>query len=243
MNGFTAQVEKLRSCIRGSVCLWSFLLILPMVRVSSQERPHAIAVYANIISGSQLFTAPLSRDLVEKNSAEPFGTMLNARVAYSYSITPTMRLQVSGELLSDEKVRRDNNGTDIIDGYRVYASELSALFALPFTGKTLVLFIGGGGGVYWGTRTFAIAGIQADPLDSSPSFNILTVIGVEYFFLDLLSITAEWRFRDPVVTAKNAFTRAHVESNGITYPLEQRPFPSKININGNTYSLGVSVHF
>jgi hypothetical protein len=242
MNGFTAPVEKLQRCLRGSAHLWSFLLLLPAVYASAQERPHAIAVYANIISASKLFTAPLSQDLVEKNNAEQFGTILNARVAYSYSFTPMMRLQLSGELVEDEDVLRDNNGTDIADGYRLYAAELAGLFVLPFTGKTFALFIGGGGGVYWGTRKYAIAGITADPLDSSPSFNILTVIGAEYFFSDLLSLAAEWRFRDPVVTAKNAFTRASVESYGITYPLEQRPFTSKINVNGNTYSLGVCFH-
>jgi len=147
------------------------------------------------------------------------------------------------EYLDSEEEREDYNGTILREGFGIGALELCVQYVLPFSGRRFLLFMGGGGGLYAGTRTHALADEVSKAEMSAISAGILAVFGMEYFLSPAVSAIAEIRYRDPQIQSRNAFGRPSVVSNGITYPLEQRPFDSRINVNGNVYSLGLSFHF
>lgn len=243
MSGAAVILEKLQGCSSIRLRLWSFSFLFPLMMAYAQERPHAVAVHGSITTSSQIFTMPFSQDPTERNASEDMGSMYTFRATYSYAISATIRLQTGFEMLAATKESPDKYQTTIVDGFRMYASEISAQFVLPFTGTTFHLLIGGGAGVYWGARRYEIGEAKSRSESGSASFNILTLIGAEYHLTDRVSFVAMWLFRDPVVTCSNAFEQPSVQSNGITYPLEQRPFQSKINVNGNAYSLGIAFHF
>ncbi len=67
--------------------------------------------------------------------------------------------------------------------------------------------------------------------------------GVDYFLTPLLALRAELKFRDPQVESTNKFPDRVVELEGRMIQFDQRPFRSKINIDGVTINLGIAFRF
>ncbi|MBI5646186.1 MAG: outer membrane beta-barrel protein [Ignavibacteriae bacterium] len=219
------------------------LLFLSLAATHGQDRPQSICAFVNGVASARLYTSPFSNDEIERNSAIDFGFVFSGRLAYSYQLSRSTRIQLSAEYLETQTATRDYNATTFTDGFNMYAIEGAVLFILPFTGERFQIFLGGGGGLYLGSRRYEVAGIASAATRSVPAFNILTVFGMEYFVFPSLSIQMEFRFRDPLITPSNVFEQPSVLSNGVHYPLDQRPFRSRVNVNGNVYSAGVSFHF
>jgi hypothetical protein len=137
----------------------------------------------------------------------------------------------------------DHYGTGLSDGYRAYMFELSGLFELPFSGRVIRAYIGGGGGLYAGERTVRIASAVAGTTDSWPVFGIHVLFGAEWQVLPWLSLRGDARFRDPQISVENRFSQSSISANGVVYPLPTEAFPGDININGNVYSVGVVYRF
>jgi opacity protein-like surface antigen len=217
--------------------------LLANAAAHAQEWKHSIGANVDIVSGSQIFISPFSRDPFLRGSTTQIGAFVNPRITYGYSFSPTAQIQGSFEYLRSEEKETDNYGTEYVDGFRLYAVEATGIFYLPVSGKRFLIFIGGGAGLYWGSRTFSIAGLSSNSSEPRASFGIVTVFGLEYVILERLSARAELRFRDPQIGAENSFDRTSVTSGGITYLLDPQPFASRINPNGNVYSAGLTFRF
>jgi hypothetical protein len=215
------------------------VLLLFATTVHAQDRPNAVALQWNVVASSRIFTSPLSRDPVLRNTTTDIGVSYGWNISYARDLTAASSLQLSLEYNPGAMESTDHYRTQFEDGYRLYAGEALGVFRLPVSGETFVLFIGGGGGLYWGTRTFSIAGIASRSVSTRTSFGIVTTFGMEYHVFPALSLKGELRFRDPQVTTENVFDQPSVVSNGVSYPLETTPFSSRINGNGNIYALGV----
>jgi outer membrane protein W len=75
------------------------------------------------------------------------------------------------------------------------------------------------------------------------SFGIHVAIGMDYFFYNNFSLKAQMRFRDPELEWKNEYSNNVVNYNDITYLLNSSTFFTKVNIDGITFSLGISYNF
>lgn len=225
---------RILSVLRGM----SFFMLIA-VSAHAQDEIHAVTLFGNLVTSAKIFLNPLSSDPFERNATNDVSSMLSGSLQYGFAMSSISRLQVSFEYLSGSETSYDNYDTEIVDGFRMYGVELSGIFLLPISGKRFLMYIGGGGGAYWGTREYAIAGHFARAPASNVSFGILTVFGLEYRVLPPFSVKLELRFRDPQIDTENAFGRPTIDVRGVTYHLPTRPFPSKVNVNGNVYSLGV----
>jgi hypothetical protein len=129
------------------------------------------------------------------------------------------------------------------DGYRMFPIELSGYFIIPVSTEKFKLYIGGGGGVYWGERirNFSIA--SSEPVNRPLNFGIHVLSGLEYFVREQFSIRGEMKFRDPQFDTESQYTTDRITVNGLTYALSTQPFKSKVNLDGIVFQLQVAFHF
>jgi hypothetical protein len=235
------RIRKLETLPFRGMCVF-LLASLPLL---AQETPrpdetrHAFTAFCNVITSAQIFTDPKAVDPIDRNATSDIGAMLSASVQYGVAVSSIVRLQASFEYVSGSEKSYDNYDTEWSDGFRMYGVELSGIFLLPVSGKRFLLYLGGGCGGYWGSREYSVDGLAAGAPASSLAFGILTVFGLEYRFLPPLSLKAELRFRDPQIETGNAFDRSTLDVRGVTYHLPTQSFPSKVNLNGEVYSIGL----
>jgi hypothetical protein len=223
------------------LCLGVFLFY-PQLSVS-QPAPHSVTVYGTVIAGSRIYLFPQSSDATLRNSTLDFSSSSTVSLAYRFQLSSSTLLQCRGEYFSVTDDRLDAVGTLTRHGFDSFALETSLLFQLPFGGEIVRMCIGGGGGVYAAFRDYAVASVEAESQRLIPALDIHILLSVEWFFYRNLSLQGEVLFRDPQISAENAFAQDRVVSNGIEYPLQKSPFRSTVNLNGNVYLLGLSLYF
>ena len=126
------------------------------------------------------------------------------------------------------------------DGYRAIPVELTGYFMIPFSTKKVGIFIGGGAGLYFGKRTYRLAGVEAPVVESSPGFGIHVLAGLSYSFTPWISLVGEMKFRDLQFTSSNAFSVPQITYNGAVITVGQEPFASRVNTDGIVFQLGVA---
>jgi hypothetical protein len=191
---------------------------------------------------------PLSaiiRRLSAKSDARFFSELRYSLAGVSLSALLYTLLQCRGEYLS---VPADLS----IDAVGTPTSKVSipsrwrpaCCFSFLSVAELVRMCIGGGGGSVFSIKEVRrLAGIEAESQRIIPALDIHMLLSVEWFFYRNLSLQGEVLFRDPQISAENAFAQDHVRSNGIEYPLQKSPFRSTVNLNGNVYLLGLSLVF
>ncbi len=223
------------------LCLGVFVFIPSPL--SAQHLPHSLILFGTVVADSRIYVAPLSPDFSERNQTFSFGSSATASAAYRYQLSSTTLLQFRGEYLHLLELSHDALGTPGEQGFDAYSIETSVMFQLPVGGRSFRMCIGGGGGVYAAVRKYSIAGIEAEPQRIIPAVDIHVLLSAEYFFLNNFSLRGDVLFRDPQISAENAFPVESVTANGFTYPLKKEPFRSTVNLNGNVYLLGICWYF
>ena len=232
---------------RITLTRWLFrgLLVIsvPLTVVAQNVESNAFSVSCSYVAESQIFTSPASPDPAQRTLTTEIDASSSYSFQYRRELLHSLFLETSLEYTSGEASWHDQFGTELSDGYDAYIVELSGLFALPFSGRIMRVYVGGGGGLYFGTRSLSLASAKAESIGGSPSFGIHVLFGMEWWVLSDLSLRGDIRFRDPQISVENQFNQSSVESNGVEYPLPVRPFPGDININGNVYSIGLMYYF
>ncbi|MDH7514357.1 MAG: hypothetical protein QHI48_00575 [Bacteroidota bacterium] len=233
----------MRRAIRYVHSLILLFAVLFPIRLDAQEPPFSIKPFISIVSSAKIYTSPFSLDIEERNTTIDLDAFATYGAALSWAFSGESRLEISAEYLETAMSRYDNNKTEIRDGFRAAALEICPQFILPFSSRRFRLCIGGGAGIYIAVRRSSIAGIQAKADRSHPSMGILVSFGAEYVLSRHLAVNGEVRYRDPQIDTRNAFPQSNVLSNGILYPLEQRPFDARVNIDGTVYRLAIAYRF
>ncbi|MCZ7557434.1 MAG: hypothetical protein M5R41_13625 [Bacteroidia bacterium] len=217
-------------------------LFFPRVSLS-QPTSRSISLYGTVIEGSRIYLYPQSSDATIRNSTFDFSAASSVSLAYRLQLSSSTLLQCRGEYFSVSDHQTDAVGTPTRHGFDSFALETSLLFQLPFGGEIIRMCIGGGGGVYAAVREYSIATVQAESQRLIPTLDIHILLSLEWFLYRNLSLQGEVLFRDPQISVENAFPQDRVLNNGIEYPLQQVPFRSAVNLNGNVYLLGLCLYF
>ena len=125
------------------------------------------------------------------------------------------------------------------EGYRMIPIELGGHVFVPVGSQSWKLSMGGGVGAYHTERVYSIAGVSAQPVGNRFGFGIHVSISTEYLILPRVFVTAGLKFRDPEVDVRNKFDAVSVTYNNSTVALPQGEFPSRINMDGMTLSVGI----
>ncbi len=241
-------------------CIAVMAMICPTT-ARSQERLTSIALTGNLTTSSKLFYDPDSPDEVARAAFFPFSGVWGGGIDLRRAI-PALRLTFG---LSIEYIAAANQftvpvnseplplpsppGTTVTvdapvqDGYYVFPVELSAYFTVPISTERFQLYIGGGGGGYFGDRRYKFGTEQSVTTDRSAGYGIQVTTGSEYFPVPEFSVRMEVKFRDVQFRSTHHFLAATTIVDGTTVPLPAAPFPSRVNIDGMNLALHFAYNF
>ncbi|HRE42175.1 MAG TPA: hypothetical protein PLG90_12675 [Ignavibacteria bacterium] len=235
------------------IFILSFFLTIPVYSQEYSpdfsEYDFAITPSFSFISSASIQLNPYSDNPIEKNSFVElsggfgFGLALKKKI-FSKDIS----LVVSSEYsrISDGNVSQFLfNGDDAIkvkltETVWMVPVELGINFNLPKMANNLNIYLGGGGGVYFGNRIRTINNISTETFKQDVGFNLYILSGFEYFVGKKLSAGFEMKFRDAGFSVDSKFPFGSINVNGISYALP-RNYYSKVFMDG--LKVGINLNY
>jgi hypothetical protein len=210
------------------------------------EHPFSISVKGNFTTGSQLFPNPDSPDDIQRAEYFPIEDFFGYGVEVKYQI-PETNLAIG---LSADYIRTTTSQSivqslviPVKDGYTVIPVEVTGYFIIPVSGPTFGVYMGGGGGAYFGHRIYEIAGVEAPTTDQGHGFGIHVLGGLSYRFTEWFSLCGEMKFRDLQFKTTNQFPVKQTSYRGFVVSLPQDPFAARVHTDGVIFQLGASLSF
>lgn len=237
--------------MRSKILILLFILLFKSGYSQSFIKNLKIIVTGNYVTSATIQLNPFTTDIVEKNSS------VDLKGGYGYGFIIKQKLFGSGlDIgLGSEYIRIEDNelvetleqDTSIIRGrvsetVEMVPIELAIYFSLPEVVKNLNIFLGGGGGIYFGDRTRHFAGMTTTTEYKRAMPGILVLVGAEYRLLKNLSVYFETRFRQAGYRVRSTFPRNYIIYQGTPYYFNP-VLDSKIFIDGLKLSLGVGINF
>lgn len=214
---------------------------------SAQGRHFTISLKGNLTTGTQLFPRPNSTNSAERASFFPIENIPGIGIEVRYRIPETnLALGLSADYIRgsiSQTLAGFSRPIPVEDGYRVIPVELTGYFIIPFSGETFGVYMGGGGGAYFGRRILKIAGLESVPLDQGVGYGIHVLGGVSYRLVEWLTLEGEMKFRDVQFDATNAFLASSTIYQGTVVNISRDPRPSRVHTDGIIFQLGVAVAF
>jgi hypothetical protein len=211
----------------------------------TDERPLTLLLSGTLTIGGELFpnygsSNPLSRsESIELSSSFGYG----GEVRYLFPYT-RIAIGVSADYTNSSFERTLDPGgsapVTVQDGYTATAVELTGYFFIPVSGQTLRLYMGGGGGGYWGKRVYRIASTEAPSLDATPGFGIHVLAGARWQIQEHVAAVFAMKFRDLQFESTNAFSTARIQYRDASINVGTAPFTARIQANGIVFHLGLA---
>jgi hypothetical protein len=229
------------------MCAATFIVVSAGTSLS-QETAFTVTAKGSLNTSGRLFPNP--------NAADPISRAQSFSYADFYGVGGEVQYHFSNSNiflgLGAEYVKNDG-GRNIVasaqrvvpveDYYRVIPVEFTAYFRIPVTNGPFSIVMGGGGGVYFGDRHYAMAGVEAPTTSSQVGYGIHVLGGFAYRVNEWFSVSADIKFRDAQFQTTNAFPVPSVKYGDIFVNLPQRPFESSIHTDGMVIQVGLGVNF
>jgi hypothetical protein len=228
-----------------AVLVMSTLLCVAGESGRSQERTFSVYLKGNLTTTGQLFPNPAATDPMARAQSYGFADFFGYGFEVQYNIPGTnLSLGVSTDVIRSAQTRTvivaAQQPVPADDGFRIIPVELTGYFRIPITEGSFGVYMGGGVGVYYGERQYALAGLDAQVVSSTPGYGIHVLGGVRYHLTDRFSLSTELKFRDAHFESTNIFTQPQVRYGDIVVNLPQKPFLSSIHTDGMVVQLGAA---
>jgi hypothetical protein len=233
------------------ILLSACLFILGVFDVYTQDRIRTFSVKGLYTSSSRLFPSPEAADEIARSRYNSLDHIFGYGADVRYGI-PSLSLilgftveylQKTGDFFTRYEIDDETFHVPTIDGYHIIPIELTGYFLIPVSSERFQFYIGGGAGVYLGRRMYEIGGARSESLERSIYPGIHVVSGIDYYFHRRIGIRGEMKFRDPDIETRNRFTQNSIIYNGETFNLPDEEVPSRINVDGITFSLSLVFRF
>ncbi len=216
--------------------------------LQAQERNLTFLVKGNLTTRTSLFLNPNSPDPVARAQALDLTDFFGSGVEIKYLIPSTsLAFSISADYLRFKESTQIpvsfRPTVPVEDGYVAIPVDVTGYFIIPASGQTVKVFIGGGVGIYFGRRQYALAGVEAPVTETRPGFGIHVLAGVEYRFTDWFSLVSEMKFRDLQFHSTNSFPVSQIPYQGSSIPVSRAPFESSVQTDGIVFQLGAGVSF
>jgi hypothetical protein len=216
-----------------------------------QERPFAVILKGNVTTGSQVTpNAAVADPLL---LAQPDGGKFTLDSYFGYGIELRYRLPeshvaigISSDYIKTSVDRPfvpvNGNAIPAHDAFTMIPVELTGYFIIPASTRVFGIFMGGGGGVYFGRHTFSVGNTTANNISLKPGFGIHVLGGVSFRFNDWFSLMAEMKFRDLQFESVNAFSGKRINYKGMLVTVPQQ-VDENVHADGMVFQLGAAFNF
>jgi len=225
------------------------MLLLPAlvapVALHAGDGPFTVVLKGNLTTSSLIYVSPDAADPVAQ------GNTFDLSGAFGYGAEVRYRLPESNIAIALGADYLSSSGTSTLtgtdiptkDGYTALNVELTGYFILPLSGERFGVYMGGGGGVYFGNRTYSLGGVEAASVQNTPGFAIHVVGGISYRFLDAVQALFELKFRDLQFSSVSAFNVPAIRYQDTVIDVGTAPFPSRVETDGMVLQLGLAYTF
>lgn len=215
---------------------------LAAVPLRAGDGPFSIILKGNLTTSSLIYVSPDAVDPVAQgNTVDLTGTFgYGAEIRYRIPET-SLALGVSADYIRSRGAS-SLNGTTIPtrDGYTAIPVELTGYFIIPLSGEYFGVYMGGGAGMYFGSRTYSLAGVEAASVENTPGFAIHVLGGISYRFLKSFQGIFEMKFRDLQFESVNAFSTRVIRYQDTVINVSTQPFKSRVETDGIIFQIGIA---
>jgi len=198
-------------------------------------------------SGS-IFLNPNSNDIVLRNETFDIDDILDYGIEVRYGLGESFIIGLNVEYIKQTakgpnfSAPIENTFATIIveDGFLLIPLEVSAYYLLPFSTEDFKFSMGGGLAYYNGEFIRKIGDAEITNVDKQAAFGIHVSVGMDYMLRNNVAINFSMKFRDPQLTVKSKYSKQDTMYEGHIVPLPEKPFDTKIDINGVTFVLGIA---
>ncbi len=209
------------------------------------DGPFTVLLKGNLTTSSLIYVTPDASDPVAR------GTTFDLTGSFGYGIEVRYRIPETSLALglSTDYIRTKGSGSlngttiPVQDGYTAIPVELTGYFIIPLSGEYFGVHMGGGAGMYFGRRTYSLAGVEAAIVQNTPGFAIHVLGGISYRFWDSFRGILEMKFRDLQFQSVNAFNTRVIRYQDTVINVSTQPFNSRVETDGVIFQLGIAYTF
>lgn len=223
-------------------------------RYFDPSKKFSLSIFGEYVSSAQLEDNITSPDPILRNAST------DVKGGYGYgaelNFTPSFLDHGLTFFLSSEYLKIDQN--DLIlrffqdtnsaavrfeEKLTLIPVELGIKWNLPVGTDNLKIYIGGGGGLYFGDRQRVIGGVfGTQTVSKSPGFSLNILSGILLYLEKNLAANFEIKFRQASYDIQNKFSINSINIRGIDFALAN-PLFSRVIIDGVRVSLGLKYNF
>ena len=252
---------KIKFVILFSALLFCFASISGYCQKNETEisfynpnKKFSVSVYGTFISSSQLQNNPKSSDPIEKNAMTTLkgGLGYGAELNFKPSLgNLDLTFFLSTEYFAAQKndlyfrILQDTLSAILLvaEQFHMVPVEAGVKWDLPLSSNRVKVYIGGGGGLYFGDRIRTIANnLVSNTTYKKANFSLNILSGVDYFIGKNISANFEFKFREASFDVESTFTQNTININGQEFKLDN-PVYSRIIVDGVRLSLGLRYSF
>lgn len=203
-----------------------------------------VSVGYNYTTTSKLYLQPNVSDPVLQTEHQNLDGIYNFSFEFRYKVLENMILGVGSEFIKKTYTNRnfilEGDRLEITEGFILIPVEMVIYYLLPFSTEKFKFLMGGGAGLYFGKHIREIGDVNFISDKLAADFGINVSIGLEYLINNLISIRGQMRFRDPELKLKSKYSSSSVYYNNKNYLLSNKVISTKVNVDGLTFTIGVS---
>lgn len=232
--------------VMGCIIIWT---VLSTPLNGQQVSSYSISGIGTFTTSSKLFRNANATDELLQSSFLPLNSIFSIGIDLRRSIEPIpLQIGISIEYFSASETYTltsltTSDNVPVLDGFYAIPVEISGYFPIPIGTSSIQVYMGGGGGIYFGNRRYEYGGTPAAVVGRNVGFGIHILSGVDIALSRMFSLRTEIKFRDIQLKTTNRFTSFSTLVNGHLIPLDQDPLVSRINIDGMTLNFGFAYHF
>jgi hypothetical protein len=233
-----------RSTVNAIACLAGLLVCR---EAPAQERNFSVGMRGNITTSSRIFTNPNSPDLFQRNEYFAVEDFYGYGFEVRYRLPESnIALSLSADIIEATTDRppvqiSTSRSIPMSDGYRVVPVELTGYFIIPVSTQSFGVYMGGGVGMYFGSRLLTIGATEIPTVESGRGAGIHVLGGVSYQFTPWFSFHGEMKFRDVQFSTVNQSSSATIRYNGTTINVGR--YESEVHTEGIVFQLSTMFHF
>lgn len=210
-----------------------FLLLLLFVgNVYAGGYKSSIFLKGLYITSSKIYSHPDASDFILRSKHLPIENIFGGGVDFRINLASAkIQLGLSVDYISKTQ-KNDLQKTE--DGFTTIPVELTGYFYIPITNSDIFIFMGTGGGLYYGERKYSLNNIDAHILDKKFGFGIHVLGGVDYLVYRNFVLRTQLKFRDLYFRTTNQFVASDID---------EKPFVSQVNVDGMIVEFGIVFTF
>ena len=214
--------------------MYLMFILCCCAQTSAQDFPYSFLTFGSYTTSSKLFHHTTDTDPTVRAEFLPIDNIVGGGVEIIRSFQSLqLQIGVNIEFMKRMKMTSEWNGqsskVNVKNGYYVIPIELTGYFFLPFDLQRIRLFMGGGGGIYLGGRSYSYDNISSKIVRQAPGAGIHVLCGADIRLSSRMFLRSSVKFRDINFQSVNRWIDGTMNEE----------LHSRVNVDGMTVTLGI----